>query len=167
MIAFATAKGAPHLRTWLENVYPLYLHELSEFDAQYRLDEHGRFEPDYLPYWLDEETAQPLVLTEDDLPFGFAFVGTGAFPFKSAHVDHRMCEFFAVRQVRGTGRAEAAATAVLTSYRGIWEVTEVEANRRALRFWRRVIGRFSGGDFRETAKSGEVRQEFVSQDVTP
>jgi hypothetical protein len=35
---------------WLTNVYPFYLHDLSEFDDKfYRLNEQGLWEPDHLP----------------------------------------------------------------------------------------------------------------------
>lgn len=46
MIRFHDASSEARLRAWLERAYPLYLHELSEFSSEYRLNEHGLFEPD-------------------------------------------------------------------------------------------------------------------------
>ncbi len=42
---------------------------------------------------------------------------------------------------------------------GSWEVTELPRNEGAIRFWRRVIEKCTGGDYVETSGS-EVRQTF-------
>ena len=40
-------------REWLTNVYPFYLHDLSEFDlAYYTLDDRGVWMPDHRAGWL-------------------------------------------------------------------------------------------------------------------
>lgn len=47
-------------RDWLSNIYPFYLHDLSEFDdGYYRLRNDGRWDPDYLPSWLADNTDYP------------------------------------------------------------------------------------------------------------
>jgi predicted acetyltransferase len=160
MIRLHDASSEPRLRAWLERAYPLYLHELSEFSSEYHLNEHGLFEPDYLPYWLGEAHAHPLVLLDAEAPFGFACVGTKPFPYMSADVDQRMAGFFVTREKRGTGAAEEAAREVLRAFPGRWEITELPRNQRAVRFWRRVVARLSGGAFEETADDEQVRQTF-------
>jgi hypothetical protein len=46
------ARRAPADREWLTNVYPLYLHDLSEFDDHYyTLDDRGVWMPDHRASW--------------------------------------------------------------------------------------------------------------------
>lgn len=78
----------------------------------------------------------------------------------SADADQRMAEFFVIREKRGTGAAEDAAREVLRAFPGRWEITELPRNQRAVRFWRRVVARFSAGAFEETADGEQVRQTF-------
>ena len=62
-------------RTWLGNVYPLYLHELSAFDdTYYQLDERGVWQPDHLPSWLVDDHDLPLLIVVDGRRVGFALV---------------------------------------------------------------------------------------------
>ena len=63
------------------NVYPFYLHDLSEYDeGYYHLNEHGLWEPDHLPSWLDEEEDWPLVIMADHQRIGFALVNQAPSP---------------------------------------------------------------------------------------
>ena len=43
---------SPAEHTLIRHLYPLYLHDLSEFGDGYSLDAEGLWQPDYLPYWL-------------------------------------------------------------------------------------------------------------------
>jgi hypothetical protein len=56
------ARQSPTDRDWLTNVYSFYLHDLSEFDdGYYRLSNDGRWEPDHLP-WLVDDTDYPFIM---------------------------------------------------------------------------------------------------------
>jgi predicted acetyltransferase len=46
---------------------------------------------------------------------------------------------------------EQAARALFKRFRGPWEVRERAANLPAIAFWRHVIGRHTGGQFREVS----------------
>ena len=66
-------------RTFIRNVYPLYLHDLSPFTEFYELDENGIWFPDYLPDWLDltSPLVHPMLIraggtNEKLLPSGYA-----------------------------------------------------------------------------------------------
>jgi hypothetical protein len=49
-IEISDARRSAADREWVRNVYPLYLHDLSEFDdGYYRLSERGLWEPDPSP----------------------------------------------------------------------------------------------------------------------
>ncbi|HEY8517029.1 MAG TPA: GNAT family N-acetyltransferase [Candidatus Binatia bacterium] len=148
-------------RTWLENVYPLYLHDLSPFDdGYYQLDEDGTWRPDHLPSWLDEEDDLPLLIVVDGRRVGFALVNRAPSPHVAPGCDYRMAEFFVLARERRSGIGTRAAHAVFDLLPGVWEVSELPRNERAIRFWRRVIGEYARGRYVEHCTDDEVRQEF-------
>ena len=149
---------------WIRNVYPLYLHDLSEFDdGYYRLNERGLWEPDHLSDWLSLGPHQhALLIRAGGARAGFAFVGQAPFEHMAPGLDFRLCELFVLRALRGRGVGRAAAFAVFDRFRGSWEVEEMRRNEPAVRFWgrdRRVHGRCRA--FREEPSTdGFPRQVF-------
>jgi len=146
----------------VRNLYPLYLHDLSEFSGEVP-NRHGVLEPDSdvrtlaaqgeLPYqtiwWRKPGVLFPFLVLADAAPAGFALVATG--PHAPAGVGVCVQEFFIVRAHRGSGVAERAAADVLGRFGGRWEVSVLPRNERAKRFWRRTIARHTGGRFEEIA----------------
>jgi predicted acetyltransferase len=150
-------------RNWLIEVYTLYLEELSQYDKDtYQRLPDGSWLPDLLPYWLSKSFAHPLVAWLDEMPCGFSLVGVTPFPYKSPNVDARISEFWVDSRFRRKGIGRRCAEAVFKSFEGVWEVTEVESNHIAIRFWVDVIGRFTSGSFDNIKEDGEHRQVFRS-----
>ena len=59
------ARASAADREWLTNVYPFYLHDLSEFDEHYyTLNDRGLWESDHLPSWLQDDTDHPLIIRQ-------------------------------------------------------------------------------------------------------
>lgn len=150
------------LREWLRNVYPLYLHDLTEFDTSiYSLDRTGRFQPDHLPYWLGEAACHPLVALHEGRPFGFAFVGEPPFPFLRKGVDHELSEFFVLRGDRRSGLSRVFAREILRARPGRWELQVLERNAPAAAFWRAVLPTVAAGRaVLETAETKALRFAF-------
>lgn len=135
----------------LRNLYPLYLHDLSEFGCECRLDPQGVWQPDHLPTWLSEsEEVHPLLFRLEGLPVGFAFIGQAPFPYMTAGRDYQLSEFFIIRSERRGGLGRQAAVEIFDRFRGVWELSQLRANHAAIAFWRRVLMEYTGGDFRET-----------------
>lgn len=150
-------------REWLRHVYPLYLHDLSQFDQHaYRLSASGQWEPDHLPYWFSHAFCHPFVLLSGTGPVGFAFIGEVPFPFMSEDVQFRLSEFFILRAFRRSGIGRRAALAVLAPFTGSFELTVLEANTPALAFWRTVLPQTGATPIRETTSPGLVRFAFTS-----
>ncbi|HEV8441814.1 MAG TPA: GNAT family N-acetyltransferase [Methylomirabilota bacterium] len=144
---------------WLTNVYPFYLHDLSEFDeGYYRLGDRGRWEPDHLPSWLHEPTDHPLVIVDAGQRVGCALVNEAPSAYLRPGMDFRMSEFFVLRKHRRRGVGRHAVFALFDRFPGKWEISELARNAPAIGFWRRVIGEYSGGHYEETATGTEVRQ---------
>jgi len=59
-----------------------------------------------------------------------------------------------MRKDRRRGVGEHVARTVFDRFRGRWEVSELRENTAAQSFWRRVIGRYTGGNFRAVELDG-------------
>ena len=160
-VRLVDARGAHAHREWLENVYPFYLHDLSQFapDA-YRLDASGRWVPDHLPYWLAHDFCHPLIALRGEEPVGFALVGEAPFPFMSPDVRFRISELFVLRAHRHSGLGRAVAHAVLARLSDASELTVLAHNAPALAFWRAVLPEVVPGSIDEVPGDGEIRFAF-------
>ena len=74
-----------------------------------------------------------------------------------------MLEFFVLRRERRAGVGSRAANAVFDLHPGHWEVSKLLRNERAIRFWRRVIGKHTSGRFVESSTTQELRRTFRSR----
>jgi predicted acetyltransferase len=167
-ILLADAREADHLFEWLRSVYSFYIHDLSEFDPErYRLTSSGRWEPDYLSYWLEHSFCHPLVALVDGLPIGFAFIGQPPFPFMSPSCDFHLGEFFVLRSHRRAGLGRAVAITVFSQLPGLWELRVLPRNTAAARFWRSVIPRVSTGTPDETSDVHGVHFVFSTPGGLP
>nr|AYM54405.1 hypothetical protein [Phaselicystis flava] len=147
--------------TLLRNLYPLYLHDLTEFSDFYSIDDRGVWQPDYLDFWLSgRPDTHPLILRAEGRPIGFACVGQAPFPFMSPERDFHLSEFFVLRKHRRRGLGRAAARALFDRFPGTWELSEVPENAAAIAFWRRIIGEYTGGAFDEVIVDGCPMQIF-------
>jgi predicted acetyltransferase len=158
-LTLVDARSSATHATWLRNVYPLYLHDLSAWSDDYTLDAEGRFQPDRLPYWLTNPSCRPLVAAEGGAARGFAFVGTGDFPFKSKGADHRISELFVLRAFRRGGLGRRLAREVFRLFPGRWELTVLHGNDAALAFWRAVVDE-AASDRAEGPDDGATRLSF-------
>jgi predicted acetyltransferase len=124
------------------------------------LPEIGHGEPDQLAAWLGDRNCLLFTMLDGQQPVGFALVVRA--PAFAKDVDFRMSEFFVARTARRRGVGRNAARLIFDRFSGSWEVVENQRNDEAVQFWRRVIAQYTGGDYRERAASGEVRQIFRS-----
>jgi predicted acetyltransferase len=90
----------------------------------------------------------PFVILVDGAIAGFAVVDKEV---TSAGTDFNVAYLFVLRRFRGQRVGYLVAQQLFTQFRGRWEVYQVEQNVDAIRFWRRVIGDFTQGNFEERA----------------
>ena len=106
-------------REWLTNVYPFYLHDLSEFDERYyTLNDRGLWEPDHLPSWLQDDTDHPLIIRRSETRIGFALVNEAPSVHVKPAVRFRLAEFFILKKHRRTGIGLGAAQVLFDRFRG-------------------------------------------------
>src|SRR5467141_2765920 len=146
------ARRSPADREWLTNVYPLYLHDLSEFDDHYyTLDDRGVWMPDHRASWLEEDGDHPLIIVEAGRRVGFALVNQAPSPHMQPGMDFRMSEFFVLRSERRHGIGRRAVFALFDRFRGKWEIFELPRNAPAISFWRGVLDAYRDGRYAETS----------------
>ena len=160
------SRASPAEYPILRNLYPLYLHDLSEFGGGYTLDEQGVWQPDYLPTWLSEsEQVHPLLFRLDGRPVGFAFVAQAPFPYMTAGRDYQLSEFFILRAQRRHGLGQRAALDIFNRFRGVWELSQLRENHAAIAFWHRVVSEYTRGRFVQTLINGEPAQTFDNREL--
>ena len=131
----------------LRHLIDLYAYD---FSALLGLDvgDDGRFAfRDLGPFWTDDWRHAFFVRVGDKLA-GFALVEDRSRLSGTAGV-HDMAEFFIVRKYRRQGVGERAARLLFQHFPGRWEVRQRAQNPEATAFWRRVIGRHTGGNFED------------------
>jgi|SRR5579871_291007 len=144
------------------NLYPLYLHDLSEFDGAHP-NEHGVLEGEGVRTLVEQAEGQrgwletpahlyPFLIIADGLPAGFNLIATHPYSVPK-HIDYMVHEFFLLHYFRGKGVGEAAATQVFDRLRGVWEVFAMPNNPRAQGFWRKTIARYTNGQYQEESGS--------------
>lgn len=152
------ARRAADDRRWFTHVFPLYLHDLSEFGLTfYTLDDRGVWMPDHRESWLEDDGDHPLILVHEGRRVGFALVNQAPSPHMRPEMDFRLSEFFVLRGHRGAGIGRRAALALFDRFRGRWEISALPRNEPAIRFWRRVVAEH-GGPRREIRDETEVTQ---------
>jgi predicted acetyltransferase len=131
--------GDDRAREAVRNLYPLYLHDLSQWSAHYHLDAKGRWHPSYVDDFLARRDSAAFVIREGAAAAGFAWVGGGDFPRKRLDRDWRLAEFFVAAPFRRLGIGSAAAVQVIDAFPGAWQLEVVDGNEPALAFWRRLL----------------------------
>jgi predicted acetyltransferase len=148
-------------REWLINVYPLYLHDLSEFDDHYyALNERGLWQPDYLPSWLEDDRDHPLIICQSGCRVGFALVNEAPSPYLKPGIRYRLSEFFVLRKYRRCGFGRRSALALLDQFRGRWQLSVLPGNGPAMCFWRTIMAEYPGSICQEKTKSSDVLYLF-------
>ena len=143
----------------IKNIYPLYLHDLSEFYGDVP-NEYGIYEDEPIKTLAEQYNVQnvwfqkpnklfPFIIMVDEKPAGFDLVSTGEYAPKG--MDYYVFEFFLLRPYRGKDIASIAAKQVFDKFKGKWGlyVAASGANLRAEKFWRKTISDYTKDDFEE------------------
>jgi predicted acetyltransferase len=98
---------------------------------------------------------------------GFTIVAEKSFLSGDPQV-RDIAEFFVLRRYRKQGVGASAALQVFSMFPGRWEVRQLDENVAAQSFWRKVIARYTKGNFQEYHQQDDrwhgVVQCFHSRD---
>jgi aminoglycoside 6'-N-acetyltransferase I len=152
--------GAGELAQVIKNLWPLYQHDLSEFDGAVP-NRHGIFSDDDTvttpaehvasldPWWRDPMSLFPYLIVVDGSPAGFNLIAARSRLPVGLRADFVVHEFFVLHRYRGGFAAEQAAVEGFNQHRGEWEVVTYPTHLRARAFWRRVVSRYTSMRFSE------------------
>lgn len=135
----------------LRNLWQFYLYEFSRF-MEWIIPEDGRFAEDDLDGCWTDPKRQPFFIRVDGLLAGFAVIDERPeSPLTGARGVRELTELFVMPAYRRGGVGEKAAAMLFDRFPGRWELRVVAENVEALPFWRKVVGRYTGGRFEERA----------------
>jgi predicted acetyltransferase len=134
----------PADRLPIQRMLELYQHDLSDVWDQ-DLDCHGEYGYALDRYW-DTEGFHPFVATADGKYAGFALVNQAV---RIGTDGYWMDQFCVLKKYRGQGMGQVLANAVFAALPGRWEVGQMPQNHTAQAFWRVVVGKYTGGLFKE------------------
>ncbi len=132
----------------------LYLYEFSEMQSA-DLNADGLYEYEYLDSYWSEPDRYPFLIYVDGCIAGFILVNSYTVLERDGEAKS-IAEFFVVRKYRRQGIGKSAAFGMFGMFPGKWEVRQIQPNVPAQRFWREVIGEYTGGRFRETFLNTET-----------
>ncbi len=163
-VSVRDARDSAADRAWIERVYRDYLDDLAPLNTGIFpvLGEVGHREPDQMAHWFADPNTLPLLIAKSSRPVGFAMVVRASARASDSAPEYRMAEFFVAREHRRLGVGRSAVELILNRFSGRWEIIEYTRNPDAVGFWRRVVGRYTRGQYQERVVNGEVRQLFVS-----
>jgi predicted acetyltransferase len=160
-ICVRDARDSRSAQLWIRSVFSDYVDDLSSgmFPA---LPDIGHSAPDPCVRWFGDPDAHPFIILKHAEPVGFALVARDLPWLRLPTVDYRMEDFFVARAFRRLGVGQAAVQLILSRFAGRWEITQYLRNTGAVSFWRRVVARYTGGNYQERIVNDEVRQMFES-----
>jgi predicted acetyltransferase len=141
---FEVRIAAPDDRLPIQRMLELYQHDLSDIWDQ-DLDSHGEYGYALDRYW-DTEGFHAFVATAQGKYAGFALVNQAV---RVGTEGYWMDQFFVLKKYRRQGVGKLLATATLGALPGRWEVGQMPRNLAAQAFWRRIIGEYTAGKFKE------------------
>ena len=140
------------LKPVINNLARFYVYEFSRYTGE-------DFPPDGLleafdtsfhfdSYWNSKDH-YPFIFRVDNQLAGFALVNKKG---STKDVDWYLAEFYIVAKFQNKGIGCYIATHLLSQFSGIWELSQIPNNLPALAFWRKVLQKFTHGQYTETLK---------------
>lgn len=136
----------------LRNLLELYAYDFTEFIPD-DVNCYGLYGYKYLDHYWTEEGRHPFIIYIDGNIAGFILIRR-YYVSELNDYTYSIAEFFIMKKYRKQGVGRKVAFQIFDMFPGIWEVAEVEENRPAQAFWRKVIHTFTQGKFDEIHKEG-------------
>ena len=132
----------------------LYLHDLSKYKVKER-DIKGRYKYEYFDsYWADPERF-PYILIKNAELIGFAFV-------RKLNIQvYSIAEFYIIKKFRCSGYGKRLAKEIFDMHLGTWSIAQLENNKSAQTFWRKVVSSYTNGNFSESYSKAEPKGPVI------
>ncbi|MBZ9686322.1 GNAT family N-acetyltransferase [Clostridium estertheticum] len=144
----------------IKNIYPLYLHDLSEHYEDLP-NEYGIYDEKTIKtlaqqyevqnVWFEKPNVLfPYIIMVDDKPAGFILIATT--PYVPKTTDYYVNEFFLLRPYRGKNIGEIGAKLVFDKFLGRWELytNHLPKNLKGQKFWRKTVRSYTNNNYDES-----------------
>ncbi len=142
----------------LAGLFQLYRHDLSEYSGQ-DIGQDAAFDDRNLGRYLLPARYCAYLFHVGDQLAGFALVD-----LESNHVENEtvsnLDDFFILRRWRRQGVGTEAATLLLSSRPGRWQINKRTYNPVAMNFWNRVVESVATGEIREHVTEGDIHMHI-------
>ena len=144
----------------IHNLMQFYFYDFSEFIDIY-VDDNGVFgQYAYLDNYWQESRRFPYLIEWEGKVAGFVLVSE----VQEENNQHwSISEFFIMKKFRLSGLGKLAAYQVFEKHKGDWQVSQIEANKPAQTFWRKVIGEYTSEQYKERNEERRVIQSFCNK----
>ncbi|MGG4489240.1 GNAT family N-acetyltransferase [Metabacillus idriensis] len=144
-------------RDIIENLLQYYFYDFTEYNGA-GVNAQGRFNdyPYFENYW-NEEGRFPYLIKVKEENAGFALIR-----YDASEGYFSIAEFFIMKKFRRSGLGKQIAHRLFGLHSGKWEVVQLEKNKPAQSFWRKVIKDYTSGNYSERVENGRVIQTFCS-----
>lgn len=137
----------------IQNMARFYLYDMSRYCAsisdEWNIPEDGLYECfDFKNYFTDPARKAFLVKVGEVLA-GFVLLDQEC---TSKDAAWNMGEFFIIAQFQRTGIGQQVAHEIWKMHPGLWEVSVIPENTKALGFWRKTIAHFTHDKYTEDIK---------------
>jgi predicted acetyltransferase len=149
----------------IANMMQFYMYDFSEYTGA-DPEPHGLFAeyPHLDDYWKERGKRFTYLIQQDDRLIGFILIRL----IESAGKKYfSIAEFFIMRKYQRKGYGTLAAKLVFDLHRGPWEVFQMETNKPAQVFWRKVIHDYAQGQFQERIENRRTIQNFTNGSAEP
>lgn len=146
--------------TAFRNLYQFYMYEFARF-MNWPPNYSGRFAEDDLDGCWTDKKRHPFLIKVDGYLAGLAIVDHPDSSCFSNELNPLpsiafMAEFFIMGAAQGQGVGERVAVLLFEMFPGRWEVLQLNQNVNAQAFWRKVIGRYTNGQYEERSFRGNA-----------
>ncbi|CCN37702.1 putative Acyl-CoA N-acyltransferase [Vibrio nigripulchritudo SO65] len=128
----------------LENLFPYYIYDMSEFMG-WNPNEEGHFtypSSNFDVYW-EREDHTPFFIYVEGVLAGFVLVRK--YPNNQAVFD--VAQFFVLRKFKRMGVGKKALHAVVDRFPGHWQIRVLIGNHGALKFWQSAVENLVGNAY--------------------
>ncbi|WP_043932687.1 GNAT family N-acetyltransferase [Bacillus sp. EB01] len=140
----------------LHHLMQFYIYEFAFFKPEIKLEATGMYKHFNLKEYWSNSHKHPFFIKKDDELIGFALVSS-----EHDGNPNQVDEFHIIRKYTGRGYGKVAAHKLFEEFRGPWRITQIHENKPAQAFWRKVIGSYTNGKYKEfTNEKNKLIQEF-------
>lgn len=138
----------------IQNMARFYLYDISKscgfISKDWACPENGLFECDDFKRYFENPTSKTYLLRVNKELAGFVLLDKSG---QSPKTEWNMGQFFIMGKFQGKGIAQQVARQIWDLYPGLWEVSVIPENVKALAFWRKAVSIFTKENYQEEIKT--------------